>query len=114
MTLSDKFTGSRRPRTHGDRHRRRAYVKKKKNKSIPRTRKEKCQTAGQWLHLCAWRRPKALHACQFEWCFGPLWLGFTPRHDTTRLTFLTALCQKCQTSLCPRRLRCCRDPPNIL
>jgi hypothetical protein len=111
MTVSDKSAAIGGGRTHAHRYRGRAHVKKQKIKSIPRTRKEKCQTADRWQHLCAWRGLKALHACQFKWCFGPFSLGLSGRHRVARLTFLTAPCQKCQTKGRDCLQRCCRDPP---
>ena len=111
MTPSDKFTGSRRPRTHGDRHRRRAYVKKKKNKSMPRTRKEKCQTAGADRPNSVRWRHQSHSAYRFELGLRPVSVGFSGCRNAARLTFLTAVCQKCQTISCQQQVRHCRGPP---
>jgi hypothetical protein len=111
MVASDKVTAIGQPHTHGRGQRIAAYAREKKIKSIPRTRKEKCQTAGQRQHLCAWRELKALHACQFEWGLEPVSFGFSGRHRAARLTSLTASCQNCQTNGPNCLQRCCRDPP---
>ena len=53
MVVFDKSAVVGGARTHAHLHRCPAYVKKQKIKSIPRTRKEKCQTADRWRHpLC--------------------------------------------------------------
>ena len=109
--LFDKSAAVEAARTQAHPHRCRAYVKKQKIKSIPRTRKEKCQTAGQWQHLCAWRGHKTLRTFRFHSGFESFSFDLSGRHRAARLTFLTSACQRCQTISREQRLRCCRGPP---
>lgn len=111
MVLFDKSASVGGVRTQAHGHRCRAYVKKQKIKSIPRTRKEKCQTADQWRHLCACSARKALRICRFDSGFEPFSFDLSGRHRAPRLTSLTGTCQRCQTSERDCLQRCCRDPP---
>ena len=67
MIISDKFTVNGRSRTRRPRCRFLASILEKKNKSIPRTRKEKCQTAGCSSHMRPTRRPHATAGGRFSW-----------------------------------------------
>jgi hypothetical protein len=111
MVVFDKSAVVGGARTHAHLHRCPAYVKKQKIKSIPRTRKEKCQTADRWRHLCACSARKALRTCRFDSGFEPFSFDLSGRRRAPRLTSLTGTCQRCQTSERDCLQRCCRDPP---
>ena len=111
MVVFDKYAAVGGARTHAHLHRCRAYVKKQKVKSIPRTRKEKCQTAGPGECIWALRSHRTQGAYRLKLCLGPISFRFNGRRRTSHLTFLTAVCQKCQMNWRNCCRRCCRDPP---
>ena len=111
MVLLDKSASVGAARTQARRHRCRAYVRKQKIKSIPRTRKEKCQTAGFGERIWALRSHQNQGAHRLKFCLGPISFCFNCRRLASRLTFLTPLCQKCQMNWRNFCRRCCRDPP---
>jgi hypothetical protein len=111
MIVSDKSAVIGGARTHAHRHPCRAYVKKKKNKSLPRARKEKCQTASARRPNRPRRPHRVRRAYRFELRLGPGSFGFSGCPHAARLTFLTVPCQKCQTLWCQQKLRFCRGPP---
>jgi hypothetical protein len=96
---SDKSTGWREPATWVRQRPRVLKSRNSKNKSIPRTRKEKCQTDRP---RCPERSLRGRYEALVGRFFGPFAVileekgGPTPR---SRLTFLTRPCQKCQTKL---------------
>jgi hypothetical protein len=98
---SDKFAGMRALATCV---RQPLPIIKKKNKSIPRARKQKCQTHPPGCRN-SWRLSR------YEALVGPFFGLFGGILDEkrgwscrSRLTFLTGTCQKCQTSF-PERSR---------
>ena len=126
MIASDKFTANGRSRTRRRLRRRPASILRERIKSIPRTRKEKCQTAGCGCLIRASQRRRGTKVCQFHMRFDRFRLVNAPSAPHPRqisLTFLTAPCQRCQRiqriqrnapDMKPQRPRfpSCRGPPS--
>ena len=85
--------------THHVRGRLAADILNEKNLSIPRARKEKCQTRRSWCRTGGrWPRSTAL-LDGFHRLFTPFLCPNSNGRSAWRLTFLTPACQKCQTRL---------------
>jgi hypothetical protein len=123
MIMSDKSPCKGPPSVKARRARRSAQREDRKNKSIPRTRKEKCQTAGCRCRIRASQVRRDTKACQFHMLFDLFPLATAPSVPPPRLIFLTSLTdsrQRCQrirlvdVHIKPQRLRSqsCRGPPS--
>jgi hypothetical protein len=119
MIVSDKFAVNGRRRMKALQSRRAVYKNNVTNKSVSRTRKEKCQTEGPQCRNYAVRCHRATAVCRFHLCFDHVSFAYTPNDLRLGLTLLTVACQKCQTIRHPNspldrwisRQLSCRGPP---
>jgi hypothetical protein len=117
MNASDNPAAIGYRRTHSYRHRPTAYKRKQENKSVPRTRKEKCQKVGHTCRIYTLRGHQAKGVWLFHRCLRPVSIAYAVGSGHLRLTLLTFTCQKCQTGRRRRIKQCtqtqaCRGPPS--